>query len=233
MMPRTCLLTAIAFASLATCSHASIVYLTQARSISASTSADLNTQTITAPDNFAPFVEALTLQTTFAAANGTTRPNRARTQVNNTADPNAILASGNFECAGGQNAAGDDESGEARVSLFFTFEIAEPTPWNILASARANTGNPGDRFEIEFQNLTTTDDIFYLDETSPAQTVNIGGILQPGRYSLYYENEFSSSADLTTFDYTFAFTVPTPGALGLAATAGIIASRRRRTTASV
>lgn len=163
---------------------AGIVILTQQRVITATTSADANTQSRSAPD-FAPFNESIALVATFTPAGGGIASNRARTEINSVSDPNAIMASGVFEGEGGINDDGGQEFGESTVYMFFTFTVTEATPFRLIASARASTA-PGDEFEIEIANLSGGEDVFHLPNSAAPQNVDFAGVLQPGTYSLLY-----------------------------------------------
>jgi hypothetical protein len=101
-----------------------------------------------------------------------------------------------------------DEFGEGEAQLDVTFEITQPTTFTLFSLPRPST-LPRDEFEIEFINLTTTTTIVDIDETQPAQFVNVSGVLTPGVYSLHYEVEFSSNGPGQSVSYLIEMRVGT------------------------
>jgi hypothetical protein len=70
--------------------------------------------------------------------------------------------------------------------------------------------------------------LFFLDETSPAQSVNFTTTLQPGSYSLQFQIELSSSGDGLAQTFDFQALIPAPSSAAMACLAGAFAMRRRR-----
>ncbi|HLP83820.1 MAG TPA: hypothetical protein VK157_05680, partial [Phycisphaerales bacterium] len=203
-----------------------ITILTQERTITATTSADANTQSRTAPD-FSPFIESIALVATYTPAGGGVASNRARTEINSVSDPNAILGSGVFEGEGGINSDDEQEFGESTVYMFFTFTVTEATPFRLIASARAST-LPTDEFEIQIANLSGGEDVFHLPNSAAPQDVDLNGIIQPGTYSLLYQQEYTTLTPGEFASYTFQFLVPSPGVASVMGMLGGTALLRRR-----
>lgn len=217
---------ALVLACAAGLAPAGITILTQERTITATTSADANTQSRTAPD-FAPFNQSIALVATFTPAGGGVASNRARTEINSVSDPNAIMAAGVFEGEGGLSDDGTQEFGESTVYMFFTFTVTEPTPFRLQASARASTLG-SDEFEIEIANLSGGEDVFHLPNSAPPQEVDLSGVLQPGTYSLLYQQEFTALTAGEFASYMFDFAVPSTGVASTMVLGGLMACSRRR-----
>lgn len=205
-----------------------IGFLTQDRSITASTSADGNSQTIVAPD-FGAFVESLNLATTFQTPGGGTGVNKAGAGIDCQLDPDAIVVNGSLFGAGGLSVGTGTprlEFGDAAVHVSVGFQLNAATPFSLFASRRPSD-NPHDRFKLKLKdpngNLLVS-----VDQTMPAQDVNLSGVLIPGVYSLDYEAEFSVEGDETVRDLSFNLQVPSVGGVGLLGVAGCCSLRRRR-----
>jgi hypothetical protein len=205
--------------------HAEVTFLTQQREIRAATSVDANTQVVAAPD-FAPFVQSLSLSTPFQTPTGPAT-NDADTDIDCTIDPNAIRAFGGLGAAGGLNVSGSLETGEAAALVFVTFSLSTPTPITLLCTPRPST-DPRDEFELELSDLGGGPTLFFLDETSPAQSVNFSTVLQPGTYLLRFHVELSSSGNGLAQTFDFQALIPSPAGASVMALAGLIATRRRR-----
>jgi hypothetical protein len=223
--PSACVCVSFAGLACAQGAHGTIAYVAQERTITASTTANLSTVTLSAPD-FAPFVETVSTSTTFQTPNGPAI-NTGGTTIDCDVNPNAIRANGSLTGAGGLNVAGDLEAGEACAFIFITFDIGVSTSFTMLATPRPSL-DPRDEFEIELSNLTTTEQLFRLDETSPPQSVNLSGVLQPGRYTLQFQVEMTVEGPELVQNFDFRFLVPTPGAAVLLACAPMVMVRRRR-----
>ncbi len=205
-----------------------IGFLTQDRSITASTSADGNSQTIAAP-GFGAFVASLNLSTTFQTPGGGTGTNKAGAGIDCQLDPDAIVVNGSLFGAGGLSVGTGTprlETGDAAVSVSVGFQLDVATPFSLFASRRPSD-NPGDRFKIKLKD-PNGNLLVFVDQTMPAQEVNLSGVLIPGVYSLDYEAQFSVDGDETIRDLSFNMQVPSAGGLGLlAASAGLLVRRRR------
>lgn len=204
--------------------RADITYLTQERTITASSTANAQVLTESALD-FGPFARTLTSTTTFQSPNGLATNTGAST-IDCQLDPNAIRALGSLTGAGGLNITGNLEAGEADAFILVTFTIPEATPFTLLCTPRPSN-DPRDEFEIQLQNVTTTNDIFSIDQNDPAQQVNVNGILQPGTYSLQFQIEMTVEAEEVVRSFDFQFLVPAPAGVAVLGFAPVMLRRRR------
>ncbi len=178
---------AVGFGCVCALGATDVTLLTQQRSISAITTANGGSQTVNAP-NFAPFVQTLSLSTTFVGPDGPVT-NVAVSRIDCQVDPNAIRARGNLAGAGGVLAAtGEVEIGDAKASVFITFQVNAAMPFNLMAAARPAL-HPTDDFLIELKDITRNDRVFVLEGSDPARAVNESGTLQPGQYWMKYRVE--------------------------------------------
>lgn len=205
--------------------RADVTYLTQQRTIQASTTADGNLLTESAPD-FTRFLRSLLASTPFPTSDGGTGTNTGGTTIDCQLDPNAIRATGSLTGAGGLNISGNLETGEAAADILVTFHLAQATPFLMRCTPRPST-NPRDEFQIELSNLGTGATLFRLTQDQPAQSVNLPGVLDAGDYSLQFTVELSSSGPEQTQAFDFQFLVPAPGSAAVLG-AGIALLRRRR-----
>ncbi|MEX2218551.1 MAG: hypothetical protein WD749_07280 [Phycisphaerales bacterium] len=208
---------------------ADLIYLSQARAITAETTYNTTIQTLTAP-GFGPFVESLNLSVPFPLAGGGTGVNAAATGIDCQLDPNAIRISGSLAGSGGVAIVGGQpvpQAGEAGAEVGTTFRILAPTPISMIGTPRPST-NPGDRFQVKLENLTTQTVLFLLDETMPVQPVSFSGILPPGDYNFEFEAELRVDGPHSLAQYSLIVTVPSPAGGGVLAMAGLLAARRRR-----
>jgi hypothetical protein len=187
---------------------ADVVYLTQERLIEASTSANANSQVVGAP-GFGPFVEVLQLSTTFPTAGGGTAPNEAAAGIDCQLDPNGIRIVGSLSGSGGLSLIGGTPTpqfGEAAADISTGFRVETATAFTMRASARPS-GRPGDRFKIRLEDETRNIVVFFIDETMPAQAVDISGVLQPGLWSLNYEAELTVDGPEVLRDFYFSMNI--------------------------
>ena len=208
--------------------RAGFSYLSQDRSITATTTADGATKTLSAPD-FAPFVDNLQLSTPFDAAGGGTGTNTADAGIDCQLDPNAIITKGSLGGTGGLAVVAGDPTtvlGEAGAVVRATFVLDFDSPFTLIASARPDL-DPKDRYRVKLEDLTRGGDVFFLDESSPPQAVNMTGTLLKGEYSLEFEVEITVAGSETLRDFNFLLQVPSPGA-GIALLLGLPVFRRRR-----
>ena len=197
----SCGVLAVCLASMA---GADVTFLTQQRSITAVTTANGGSQTLIAPD-FAPFVQSLNLSATFAGPNGPVT-NVAISRIDCQIDPNSIRALGNLAGAGGVLAStGEVEIGDAKASIFITFQVNSPLPFNLVAAARPAL-HPTDDFLIEFKDITRNTRVFVLDMGDPPAAVNVSGTLQPGQYWMKYrvEGTFDDAAASRDFGFNLS-----------------------------
>jgi len=205
MCARTRNITALAgVLALAAAARADVTYLTQARSISAETSANNNVQTIVAP-GFGPFVENLMLATTFQTPGGLPAPNLAEVGIDCQLDPNAVIVVGSLFGAGGLSVVQGVpvlQFGEAGASVETLFRLDTATSFTMLASPRPSN-RPGDRFKIKLKDQTNNIVLFLLEETMPPQLVNFSGTLAPGDYELEYQVELTVDGPESLRDFSF------------------------------
>lgn len=219
----------LALAVAAAPSRADLIYQTQDRFITASTTYDQNTQTLTSP-GFGPFVENLNLSTMFPAPGGGTGTNEAAVGIDCELDPNAIRVSGSLLGEGGLAVTGTGttlQMAEARARVAVDFHLDAATSFNLFSTPRPST-RPGDRFKIKLEDRTAHIVLFFIDEGMPAQTVNLNGVLGVGDFSLEYECEMTVDGPQSLAEYQFNLTVPAPSGAALLACAGLFAVRRRR-----
>lgn len=226
------LFTGLIAATLAgTCASAEVVLLTQARSITASTSFDGNVVSRQASD-FSAFVETAAATVQFPSADGGLLTNTADSTINCIVDPNAIRAFGSLGASGGIGLVGgrpEPVFGEAAATIYVEFQVTADTPFSMLVSPRPSTSE-GDEFQVELSTLAGgTDGIeFRIDERDAPQWVDRAGILTPGTYAIRYTVELTGDAAREAGEYTFSFAIPAPGVgvagLGL----GLLGLRRRR-----
>lgn len=208
------------------CASAAIVYSSQARTITAITTADANTVTASAP-NFQPFDQTVESSTLFIGPLGVPRPNRARTTITSILDANGVRAAGDFQSDGGENENGEIERGEGDIDVFVTFAITETTPFGLVTLPRPSM-IPGDAFELKLRDETNDETLFEIDETTPPTGVDFGGTLAPGEYSLRYRVEFSGLEPDQTASFDMQFTIPAPSGVVAMVGGAMWASRRRR-----
>lgn len=205
-------------------SHGALSFLSQARSVTAATSADANTQTQSAPD-FAPFVTVLSLAAQFPTPGGGTGTNTAQAGIDCQIDPNGVQLTGRLTAAGGLNINGLVEVGETAAEVVVTFAVDAPTPIWLLAGPRGTV--PGDRFKIKLHPLVGAD-LLFVDDSMPPQSVDFQTVLAVGTYTLEYEIELTAEGATASHDFNMSFAVPAPGALALLPLAVLSAARRRR-----
>lgn len=215
---------AISALALASAAHGAVTFLSQARSVTAATSADANTQTVSAPD-FAPFVTLLSLAASFPTPGGGTGTNTAQAGIDCQIDPNGVQLLGRLTAAGGLNINGLVEVGETAAEVIVTFAIDAPTPISLVAGPRGTV--PGDRFKIKLHPLVG-DDILFVDDSMPPQSVDFQTLLAVGTYTLEYEIELTADGATASHDFNMSFAVPGPGAAGLVPLGLLAAGRRRR-----
>lgn len=227
-----CLIAKLVAATVAgTCASADVVLLTQARSITASTSFDGNIVSRQASD-FSAFVDTVASTVEFPSAEGGLLTNTADSTINCIVDPNAIRAFGSLGASGGIGLVGgrpEPVFGEAAATIYVEFQVTADTPFALLASPRPSTSEE-DEFELELSALVGgTEGIeFRIDERDPAQWVDRSGVLTPGTYAIRYTVELTGDAAREAGEYTFSFTIPAPG-VGVAAMGlGLLGLRRRR-----
>lgn len=217
-----------AFGLFGECAVAGVTYLTQDRSISAATSADGNSQTISATD-FGAFVRSLNLSTTFDTPGGGIGVNAAGAGIDCQLDPDAIVVNGSLFGAGGLsivNGTPTLQSGDAAVNVSVSFQIDVASPFSLFASRRPSD-NPGDRFKIKLKD-PNGNFLLFVDQDMPAQDVSLSGVLLPGEYSLEYEAQFSVEGEETLRNLSFNLQIPSVGGMGMMAAAGGLVLRRRR-----
>lgn len=205
-----------------------VTYLTQSRSVSASTTVDGVTVTKAAPD-FASFVDMATASATFVKTTGGTGTSSGSSGIDCQLDPNALKLSGRMAGSGGLALVGNKpvlELGEASVRVSVTFHLDAPTPYSLLASARPSD-RAGDRFRLKFEG-GAIGTIVLVDDSMAPQAVDLQGTLLPGDYALEYQAEFRGDGPEAASDYSLQILVPTPGAAGLVLTAMPLTLRRRR-----
>jgi len=187
---------------------ADVTLLTQERVITVETTAD-NSIVSAAAVAFEPFVETVANETTFPAAGGGTGTNAAVSSINCIVDPNAIRASGSLTAVGGFTiAGGPPETGEAEAEIDVTFDIDVPTPYTLTATPRPSE-LPRDEYEVELRYVTDGTMLVRIDETMPAQAVEVSGILAPGRYHVHYAVEVTGAAAQAVGEYGFNMTIGT------------------------
>jgi len=153
-----------------------LTYQTQDRSISATTTADGASQTISSPD-FARFLATIDLATTFQTPGGGTGKNNAHAGIDCQLDPNALVINGALFGAGGLSAGNGSpklELGEASAAVSTTFHLDFASPFSLFASARPST-RAGDRFKIKLKNETSGEILASIDQNSPPTELNLAG----------------------------------------------------------
>jgi hypothetical protein len=195
--------TVIAAALSVQAAAAQVTFVSQQRVIAASTSADANTVTASAPD-FGRFVHVVAAATPFPTPDGTPAPNEGETGIDCEIDPNAITARGSLGAAGGISVTGQPVFGEADALVDVTFTLAQATPYRLFATARPSD-NPRDEFEVELQDNGTGVYLVRVNETMPTQTLDRTGVLAPGTYTLHYQVEFSHDGpgEVRPFEFRF------------------------------
>jgi hypothetical protein len=194
-------MTAITLTAGAVCAQP--VFISQQRVIAATTTADENTVTASAPD-FSRFLTTVTATTPFPTPTGVPAPNTGETGIDCEIDPNAITARGSLGAAGGLSVTGVPVFGEAEALVEVQFSLADPTPYRIRSTPRPST-NPRDEFEVELHRVGTPGYVFFLDETQPPQSVDVTGVLQPGTYIIHYEVEFTHDEGFEVRNFDFGF----------------------------
>lgn len=205
---------------------ADVILTSQERSITAATTSNGNSQTLTAMD-FAPFVQNVAVSNTFTGPTGPV-VNTATSRIDCQISPLAVVANGSLGGAGGlQVATGTNEFGDARASILIGFLVSVPTPFRLIAAPRPDV-NPDDDFRLELTNLALPDALFRLDETDPAQAVDFSGVLQPGEYRVRFRAQVRGRGPSVARDYSFNLAVPSPGAAAAIAIPGFWCAARRR-----
>ena len=195
-------------ALLATCGLAlgDVTYTFQDRAITATTTDNLNTQTIQAP-GFGPFVEQLNLETQMLLAGGGVAPNAARVGIDCQLNPNAIRITGSLAGSGGISVTAGpptQQFGEAAARVDTVFMVSSPTALRMTATPRPST-RPGDRFKIKLRNQTTGVTLFILEENVAPQAVDFRGTLLPGTYEVEYQVELTVDGPETLGNFLFNF----------------------------
>jgi len=195
-------------ALLASCGLAlgDITYTFQDRAITATTTDNLNTQTIQAP-GFGPFVEQLDLETQMLLIGGGVAPNTARVGIDCQLNPNAIRVIGSLAGSGGISVTSGpptQQFGEAAARVVTIFLVSSPTALRMTATPRPST-RPGDRFKIKLKNETTGVTLFLLEENMPPQAVDFRGTLTPGQYEVEYQVELTVDGPETLRNFLFNF----------------------------
>ncbi|HMN40919.1 MAG TPA: hypothetical protein PKE29_08740 [Phycisphaerales bacterium] len=208
---QTCLVAAlIGGAAIASHAGAGVTILSQSRTLAVETTFDANLLTATTA-NGGTFVRALELAGTVPGTVGPT-PVLAEGRIDCQLDPNKLRASGFVGGAGGFSVLSMlPEAGIARVDLDVTIRVDAPTPCGLAAAPRPPMG-PGDQFKVEIRDVTRNEDVYSLDETQPAQTVNTSHTLQPGDYRVRYKVEmiFAGAGAVRGFGFGLAFPRPAP-----------------------
>ncbi|MBY0113984.1 MAG: hypothetical protein K2Y21_14300 [Phycisphaerales bacterium] len=214
--------------SVASLSLGAVTYLTQARSITASTSFDGALQTLSAPD-FNPFVQTINLSTTFPAFNNTIGKNEAVAGIDCQLDPNKIKALGRLTAAGGTsfvNGKDKAEEGNASVSIRTTFHLDADSAYQLVTTPRPLAG-PKDKFTLKIESVNLGV-IIFLDESSPPTAINQAGFFAAGDYSLEYQVEITSSNGSLDDTFEMTLTIPTPATAAALLLGAGLATRRRR-----
>ncbi len=206
--------------------RAEVTLTSQDRSITAATSSNGNSQTVSAAD-FSPFVQELSVSNTFTGPTGPV-VNQAISRIDCQISPLSVVAVGSLGGAGGlQVATGTGEFGDARASILIGFLVTVPTPFRLIAAPRPDV-NPDDDFRLELSDVALPNPLFRLDETDPAQAVDFSGVLQPGEYRMRFRAQVRGRGPSVARDYSFNLSVPTPGAAAAIAVPGICCLLRRR-----
>ncbi len=205
--------------------RADIIYTLQERTITAATSANGQTLTLSAPD-FGPFVQSLLTSTPFNQPGGTTGTNSGGSTIDCLLNPNTVRATGHLEGEGGTDDNGNDVFGEGSVLIDVTFQITQATPFSLHALARPGTSLL-EEFELRLRDVTNNDDLFELDTTTPPQIVDFSGNLQPGIYRLKYKVETIITGPVQSSDFALDFTVPTPGVMSVLVCVPWLCRRKR------
>lgn len=218
----------LAAALVAPAVRADLVYSSQLRQVTATTTFDAQTQTSTAPD-FGAFSDQISLSVQFPGLGGTTGVNSAQAGIDCQLDPNRIRASGRLSGSGGLRTSDGgpevEEIGEAHVRVSVEFDVSAATPIQLLALPRPTT-DPRDNFSLRLRRGGNT--IFALDETQPAQNVDFLATLAPGSYSFEFEMTLHGSVNPSAADYSVQLLAPAPGGAGVAGLLALAAGRRRR-----
>jgi len=205
-----------------------VTYQTQSRVVSVSTTFDNGTQSASAPD-FNPFVQTVSLATPFPTSTGVAI-NRAVAGIDCHLDPNKIRVVGALAAAGGLSSVDgheNEEIGDAISIVNVSFHLDANSPFSLIASARP-IGNPKDKFKIKLSGPSGGAIVFFFDEKSPAQDVNLTGVLLAGNYSLEFETELSAGNGDRSADYGLSLEIPAPSSIFPALGMGLLACRRRR-----
>lgn len=136
-----------------------------------------------------------------------------------------------------------DDSIIAAGDIYDPRQITTNSAGNLLVASGGSTGTTG---IFEFDTTGTLINHFLLDFTTPGGSNNdVMGVFELGNGNYLYTQAFGGAKILdpatgvitpvagigTTDDYVFIeYIVPTPGALSVAALAGLVATRRRRTS---
>ena len=223
----TCLVVSVG-SSLVRRAGAEIVYSTQERSVSALTEFDMAAQTASASD-FGPFLGGVGLSVLFPTPGGGAGENAASAGIDCQIDPLAIRATGTIGGSGGLALVGGDPlqvAGEAGAIVKVQFSLLVDTPFRLFSTARPN-GNLRDRFKLKLEDIDNATDVFFIDEDSPPQVVDIDGTLTAGNYFLEFQLESKFGEGATFADFALLFQVPAPGAGMAISIGGVFASRRR------
>ncbi len=208
MLRTSCVAASLLGAALACDAHAGVTILSQQRTLSVETTFDANLQSVTELQA-GPFVRALDIGGVIPGVNGAT-PVVAAGRIDCQLDPNKITANGLLAGAGGIAALTMvPEAGNGKVLVEVTFRVDVATAYGIVAAPRPAM-RPTDEFRVDLRDLTRNQDVYYLDEGAPAQTVNMTGTLQPGEYRMRYkvEGTFGDAETSRTFGFGIAFPRP-------------------------
>jgi len=206
---------------------ASVTYLTQARTISATNTVDGLVQSKTAPD-FASFVDLVSSSAIFVKPTGGTGTTSGGSGIDCQLDPNGVKLRGKLSAAGGLALSGGKpavELGEAGVIVNLTFHLDEATAFALYVSPRP-FGLVDDRFKFKFEG-DVAGKLISITDKDPSQAVNLEGVLPAGDYALEFEAQFRGDGEEVSSLYELGLSIPTPGTLAMLPFAGLLARRRR------
>lgn len=204
-MKHSLALACTAAALLSTQAVGDISYRDQSRRLNVFTSANADAQAVEST-TLDPFNQTLAISTVFHGVGGPVT-NLASGRIDCQIRPTSIRATGELAGAGGiAQATGLPETGEADIAVLVTFDVTEPVPYSLLVAPRPSA-DPTDEFEVELKQTNAPNNLFAIDNTTPPQAVNTGGVLSPGTYQFKYKVECSSGGEATlaafNMDLTF------------------------------